>query len=156
MADWKSIFRSKLLKIMYDIDIYQYHTTPTNCAGGWNTDRNEYDSEADAAYHIAHPTAPTCHSGKVGTIEKVETHGFYFSTLTESQMAELGIGVLDVNEGVYICDGYIDLTNAIAIEYPTGQFHSFIYKRNLSVGDDVIAQYAVVRKTNTITADPVT
>jgi hypothetical protein len=133
---------------MYGITTYVYEVAPTECPGAFYADSHEYDFEADTAYHLANPSAQSCRNGIIGTIVETDIHGFYFDNLKESQMKEMNIGTLDENEGVVIFDGYIALDNIIAIEYPSGIFHQFIFKRDLKIGDEVIAQYGKVRKSN--------
>jgi len=146
---WKSKFRQKLTPIMYAINVYRYESVPTVCPGAF-TENNEFDFEADTTYHSENLSAPTCRNGVIGTIITDEITGFYFSDLKQSQMIELNIGTLDENEGVVIFDGYVDLENVVAIEYPTGVYHQFEFKRDLKIGEEVIACYGKVRKSNGI------
>ncbi len=145
---WKNILRRQLAKVAYDIVTYAYAAAPTKCPGAWPEERDEYDLEADSAYHLANPTAEVCRNGILGTIVATPIKGFYFDNLKESMIAELDIGVIDDNEGVFIADGYVGLENIVAIEYPTGSFYQFIFKRDIRVGTEVIAQYGKVRKSN--------
>lgn len=142
---WQNKFVLKLTPIMYDITVYRYEAAPTDCPGAFAEDSHEYDSEADIAYHIANPSAPACVNGVVGTLLSVESKGFLFTELNESQMSRLNFGTLDENEAVVIFAGTVDLTNIVSIQYPVGTFYEFIYKRDLSIADTVIAQYGKVR-----------
>jgi hypothetical protein len=132
---------------MYSVRLYRYFYEPTHCPGGWDNDRNEFDIEADTAYHLEHPTATVCRNGLLGEIEIVDIKGFYFSSLTSSQLKMLAINTLDINEGVFVIDGYIDMKWPVVIEYPADTFHSVIFSRNLVLADVTIAQYAKLKKT---------
>jgi hypothetical protein len=145
---WKNKLRRQLTKVAYDVVTYGYEAAPTKCPGAWPEDTEEYDFEADAAYHLANPEAEVCRNGLIGTIVTTEVKGFYFDNLKESMIIELGIGNLDENEGVFIADGYVNLENIVTIEYPTGVFYQFIFKRDIRVGTEIIAQYGKVRKSN--------
>jgi hypothetical protein len=133
---------------MYNVIVYRYTEAPTKCPGGWGENSGEYDPEADFLYHSDNPEAPACNNGLIGEIASEEIKGFYFSELKESQMMELDVGTLDENEGIFIVDGFVDLENIVTLEYPSGEYHQFIFKRDLKIGEDVIAQYGKVRKSN--------
>lgn len=146
-AYWKKKFRQKLTPLMYAVKVYRYEEEPAHCPGGWGVS-GEFDPEADFLYHSDNPTAPACRNGLVGDLISEDVKGFYFSDLKQSQMFEMNIGTLDENEGVFIVDGFINLANVVTIEYPAGTFHQFVFKRDLLIGEDVIAQYGKVRKSN--------
>jgi len=145
---WKKKLKLKLLPVLFDMTVHQYSVAPTKCPGGWTSNSSEFDSEADFLYHSDNPAADVCRNGLIGEVVETAIHGFYSSSLTESQMTQMEIGTLDENEGVFICDGYTDLTNVICIEYPAGTYHSIIFQRDMIVADVVIAKYAKLRKSN--------
>jgi len=145
---WKKKFRQKLTPLMYNVKIYRYSEEPARCPGGWGGNSNEFDQEADFLYHSDNPSSPACRNGLIGELISEDVKGFYFDDLKASQMAEMNIGTLDENEGVFIVDGFVNLEEVVTIEYPVGQFHQFIFKRDLKLGEDVIAQYGKVRKSN--------
>jgi hypothetical protein len=145
---WKNVLRRKLSTIAYPITVHRYDIAPTECPGAFSSDSHEYDLEADTAYHLDNPSAPFCRNGIVGDIVSEEVVGFYLSELKQSQMIEMQIGTLDENEAVALFDGYVGLDNIVAIEYPIGVYHQFEFKRDISVGTEIIAQYGKVRKSN--------
>jgi hypothetical protein len=144
---WKRKFRDKLKPLMYSVRLYRYSYEPTHCPGGWGNDRDEFDVEADVAYHIDNPTATVCRNGLLGDIEILDIKGFYFSSMTSSQLKMLAIDTLDVNEGVFVIDGYINMDWPVVIEYPADTFHSVIFCRDLVLADVAIARYAKLKKT---------
>ena len=144
---WKRTFMNGLKPLMYTMRISRYLDPPVHCPGAWDADHNEYDYTTDLAYH-ANPynaNKPVCVNGLLGNIENFEIKAVYLDSLTSSQMQMLNIGVLDANEGIFITDGYVDLTNLISIEYPEGTYRSAIFIRDLRIGDVIIAQYAKLR-----------
>ncbi len=149
ISGWKRTFRQKVAPLMNTVRLTRWIDTPVHCVGGWNTDRNEYDYIADAAYHATNPTVPVCRLGLLGEVENYDIKGFYSDNLTASQMFEMNFGTLDAGEGFFIVDGYTDLTNAISMEYPAGTYRSFIFIREFVIGDVVLARYAKVRKMET-------
>jgi len=147
-AYWKKKFRQKLTPLMYAVKVYRYSEEPAHCPGGWGENSGEFDPEADFLYHSDNPTATACRNGLIGELISEDIKGFYFSDLKQSQMDELSIGTLDENEGVFIVDGFVNLHSVVTIEYPVGIFHQFVFKRDLLIGEDIIAQYGKVRKSN--------
>jgi len=137
---WKNKFMQKLTPIMYAMVLHKYDGVTSQCPSALN-DRYEFDVEADTLYHQENPTADICNGGIIGTVVAIDIKGFYFESLTESQMAMLNVGTLNENEGVFIVDGFTDLTGAICIEYPTGIFYQIIFMRDLKVGEEIITKY---------------
>ena len=141
---WKLKFMRKLQPVMYDMVLYRYTSEPTQCPGAFNTN-GDYDLEADTEYHVLNPSSPECSNGIIGTPEHLMIKGFYFDNLDESMIKLMNIGDINENEGVFIADGYTDLTNAICIEYPTGTYYQFVFIRDLKIADSVITQYGKLR-----------
>lgn len=149
---WKIRFKQKVTSIMYNIKIYKFKESPTFCPGAFTTDSNEFDASLDAAYHNDNPSEPICRFGMIGLLVSEDIKGFCFENLKWSQMFNLNLGVLDENEAVFLSDGFTDLNNVLAIEYPAGEFYSFILKRNISIADEVVAQYGKIKKCEAIIA----
>lgn len=130
---------------MYSINLTRYIEEPRHCAGGWDTERNEYDFAADAYYHSAYPDAPTCVNGLLTEVEVLPIKGFLFDTLTAAQIEMTSFGNLNVGESIFIVDGLTDLTNSVSIEYPETVHHMILFCRPLIIADVTVAQYAKVK-----------